>query len=88
MLIEDMPVYSATKEMDSYLKEMNSGILDKKGLELIRTLKLNDGILEENMYKVQSFESLESIYKRLGDDLFSPQHSESLKILFKTMFNY
>jgi len=83
-----MTTYSLNKELEGYVHEMNDGIADKKGSELIMKLKMNEEIMIEDMYKVQSFDNLEALYIRLGDDLFTPKHSEGLKALFKMMFNY
>jgi len=89
MKIEDTAVYSVTKDIESYLKEVNGGIIEDKGLELIMRLKMTDGILIENMYKVQAFNNLEETYKRIGGDMFSnPKYTERIQQLFHHMFNY
>ena len=89
MRIEEMPVYSLTKEFEEYLNEMNDGVEDKKALELIMKLKMNEYVLEYDMYKVQAFTVLESLYGRVGDDLFEKdKYKDNLKILFKEIFTY
>ena len=88
MKIKDMPVYSLTKELEGYLREISDGTLDDKALDLIMKLKMNDQILIHDMYKVLAFNVLEDGYKRLGDELFSGKNLEGLKKIFKETFNY
>jgi 1-aminocyclopropane-1-carboxylate deaminase/D-cysteine desulfhydrase-like pyridoxal-dependent ACC family enzyme len=88
MKVEEMPVYKLTKEMDDYLREMNGGILDAKGMELIMKIKMNDNLLLDCMYKIQAFGIIEGLYENMGDELFTPKHANGLKTMFKEIFNY